>query len=226
LNDTTHFFDYAVGGATTGDMLSIVNTVFLPSKPTLDSDALFVVWGGANDFVSFDQATADNATNNILSILGGLYNQGARHFLVPNMPILGIEPQYAGLTLAEKQAAVLTSIYFDTTLQNQIGNLAYASDVKIFNSADFLIQLALNSSAAGLTNITDACFDGVNVCSTPDSYLFWDNLHPTAYVHALTGIALLAAVDAVPEPSSLALFLTGFILIVVNRRKRTTVQHS
>jgi len=63
----------------------------------------------------------------------------------------------------------------------------------------------------GLTNVTGACFTGyVGIpgvqCSTPDEYLYWDRIHPSAVAHQHLGQAMLLAVQ-VPEPASLAMVL-------------------
>ncbi|MDQ3125550.1 MAG: autotransporter domain-containing protein, partial [Pseudomonadota bacterium] len=47
-----------------------------------------------------------------------------------------------------------------------------------------------NPGAFGLTNVKDACFNGFTVCATPDTYLYWDGVHPTAAGHRL--LAMLA----------------------------------
>jgi outer membrane lipase/esterase len=39
--------------------------------------------------------------------------------------------------------------------------------------------------------VRDACFNGITVCATPDTYLYWDGVHPTAAGHRL--IAALAS---------------------------------
>ena len=48
----------------------------------------------------------------------------------------------------------------------------------------------LGPNVLGLTNVTAPCFNGVTVCADPDSYLYWDGVHPTAAGHRL--IAMLA----------------------------------
>ena len=50
--------------------------------------------------------------------------------------------------------------------------------------------ISANPGAFGLTNVKDTCFNGVTVCATPDSYFYWDTVHPTA-----TGHRLLAALS-------------------------------
>src|SRR4051794_30150684 len=60
----------------------------------LASSALFVVWGGPDDFLSPSPldvtpiAVANRAVSNIVGIVTGLRSLGAQHILVPGMPDL------------------------------------------------------------------------------------------------------------------------------------------
>ena len=65
----------------------------LPAIGPIDPDALFVLWGGPNDLaISPSLATAEAAADNIAAALDTLYLAGARRFLVPAMPDLGLTP--------------------------------------------------------------------------------------------------------------------------------------
>ncbi len=64
-----------------------------------------------------------------------------------------------------------------------------------------------NPSAFGLTDVTDPAIlapPGTNV----DKFLFWDDVHPTAAAGIIIGDAAYKATST-PEPSSVALLLTG-----------------
>jgi phospholipase/lecithinase/hemolysin len=54
------------------------------------------------------------------------------------------------------------------------------------------------------------------VCGTPATYLFWDQLHPSA-----TGQQLIAdaAFDVVPEPATFAVLATGLGMLLLLRRQ-------
>ena len=68
-------------------------------------------------------------------------------------------------------------------------------------------------------NVTNACFNGTSVCSNPDSYLFWDGIHPTAAGHRLIADAAFNVL-AVPEPETYALMLAGMSLLAWRVRRR------
>ena len=108
--------NHAVGGATTGvGNLLDGGTVTTPSArggmtTQLDdtiaglntADALFIVWGGPNDFLTPDPTdvypfgVAGRAITNLVSIVHRLKNDGAVHILVPGLPDLGLTPFYRG----------------------------------------------------------------------------------------------------------------------------------
>ena len=76
----------------------------------------------------------------------------------------------------------------------------------------------------GFANTEDACLPTLGPfpigapCADPDSYLFWDDIHPTAKAHKILGDAMFAAV--VPEPQSLLLIALSLGGIAMVRRRR------
>ncbi len=67
--------------------------------------------------------------------------------------------------------------------------------------------IALDPSAFGFTNVTDAC--GAIVGANCSTYEHWDGIHPTAAAHMVIANEFLA-VAAVPEPSTWAMMILGF----------------
>jgi phospholipase/lecithinase/hemolysin len=59
---------------------------------------------------------------------------------------------------------------------------------------------------------------GTTVCATPNQYLFWDDLHPTAAGHAIVGADALAL--ETPEPGSILLVGAGLLGLVGVRRAK------
>jgi phospholipase/lecithinase/hemolysin len=54
---------------------------------------------------------------------------------------------------------------------------------------------------------------------TPDSWLFWDGIHPTAACHRMIADAAYN-VAAVPEPETYAMLLAGLGLLGLAARRR------
>ena len=101
--------------------------------------------------------------------------------------------------------------YFNGRLQAGL-----PAGVTYFDTAALLREIYSRPAAYGLTNVTDACL--ATGCTTPDTYLFWDDFHPTARVHEITGQQFAEA--AVPEPATALLGLTALALGIAARRVR------
>jgi cholinesterase len=226
--------DFAFGGATTGignyfdggsqtsvghlglpgmqeELASPPSTALL-SSPIVPS-ALFVVWGGANDFLV--GGSIATAVGNIDSIVSTLETAGAKHILVPGIPDMGLTPDFLGDPLA-----TLYSESFNTLLQ---ATLPFgATYVDTFN---LLHQIDADPAAYGFTNVTQPCLaaDLSSQCTDPNEYLFWDGFHPTT---AADAILAKTFADAVPEPSSFILLgsgLSSLAVLVRQRRRRSTL---
>jgi len=188
--------------------LELAASAPLLSSP-LTSTGLFVVWGGANDYLTGGPATV--AAADIDSIVSALESDGVQHILVPGMPDLGLTPDYYG-----DASATAYSQQFNALLQSSLP--AGATYVDTFN---LLHQIVNDPAAYGLTDVTDACFNGVTVCANPNQYLFWDGFHPTTTADAIVAQDFTAAAAA-PEPSTVLLLSSGIpgLLMVMRRRSR------
>lgn len=234
--------DYAYGGALTGtdnqfqsvnplvantglkSQVSNFTSGLAGSGQSADASALYVVWGGGNDFLSviptgnFSNigAVVTTAVTNLVTEVGSLYASGARDFLVPLLPDLGTT--FYGTSGAVPPALLnnLTAS-FNGALSTQLNVLKSASpglNLTIFDVPTFLAGVRTDMAAAG-ANVTDRCWTGDyagaggTLCTNPDQYYLFDKVHPTAFVHEAVGNAFAAAV---PEPATQGLMLVGLIL--------------
>jgi phospholipase/lecithinase/hemolysin len=132
IGATTGLGNYADGGTTTtsglislpGMQAQLAATQALLS-PYLSS-GLFVVWGGANDFLApspLDLTPLDvvnRAISNDLGIVASLGLLGAQNILVPGMPDLGLTPYFQSLgPVAAAQASALTDV-FNAAIQSNL----------------------------------------------------------------------------------------------------------
>jgi outer membrane lipase/esterase len=164
-----------------------------------DADALYIVWGGPNDLrkvvmagTTDPDAEAQTAVNNLAAVIRRLADAGAKIFLVPNLPNLGQTPESRVLGPEAMALATDLSTRFNTALKTALDTIEMVSNVTIFRLDVFtLLEEAMaNPAAFGFTNVTDPCltggpFMGGRLCATPEAYLFWDAIHPTAAAHAI-----------------------------------------
>jgi len=208
--------DYSYGFATTAggtslftfgpsDSLSVnVNNIgrqitdYLAKHPKIDKKTLFVVWGGANDILSATstddvlKAAVDQSLN-----VQRLINAGASQFIIPNLPPLGAIPRLNSSPVTSIPATQ-ASILYNATLA---AGLAILRDfnpgrhIDLFQLDVFSLftQIIASPPSYALVNVTDSS-QGIYTIN-PDTYLFWDDLHPTTRGHnilALTAAKLIA----------------------------------
>ena len=239
---TDNFRGYAVGGATTGignvgdgGNATSSGTFGLPGMrdelnsylgnlngAKADPNALYMVWGGADDFLTRDSPTA--AAQNIAGYVSELAGAGARHFFVPNLPDLGATPSSIDNGPAFQAAARDFSLTFNSALDAQLNNLDTqfpSADILRFDTFSFVNSVIQDPAGHGLTDVTHSCLGGIGgliPCSDAGQHLFWDDFHPTTQAHLLLAGAFATAV---PEPEIFAMLTAGlFILGLASARRR------
>ncbi len=229
--------DYAYGGATTGAynantisgqttglLWQVDETKNYKYDPSSITDtSLVTLWAGANDFLqSIAQPTQDfsipTAMGNMTDALETLYGDGARNFLVPNLPNIGGSPALLA------QGGVASG---GATAWTEAFNSALAATLSIFE-----IQHDVNLYGVDIFKVFDACPVGDlsawevtsdrPIWTGTDTWgeLFWfDGFHPSSIGHQL--IYQEAAMAIVPEPATALLFGVGILgLAGTQRRKR------
>lgn len=202
-----------------------------------DATALYVVWAGANNLQDLINGLSGpsipdigGTVHDIATAVLGLYAEGARTFLIPNTPDLGLVPRVREAGPGAQFGAHALSVAFNAALaqaMNQLENdpLYSGLDILSFDTFSALNDVVAHAGTYGLSNTTDRCYTGDDenftgggtVCAQPDSYLFWDGIHPTAAVHAILGRQMLATV---PEPETPILVATALLALGFTARRQ------
>lgn len=232
LNNALQFRDLAIAGATTGTGGQLPNTGMLTQLAGFsaalggnpaDSGALYTVWGGANDLRAAAAggpaavgAAIAAAIGNLTSIVSTLHGLGAHNFLLPNMPDLGLTPE--AIIASRVAQATFASETFNTQLALAYSGLAAAwADEKFYYFDVMQAQRTLVGGAPGngFTDVSHSCL--ATAGCNPDTFVYWDNIHPTAITHQILGAQMLAAV---PEPQTVMLMAAGVLVLLGAARGR------
>jgi phospholipase/lecithinase/hemolysin len=212
--------DFAYGGAETGqEPLHDASPIDLPSQlaqfliddPHPKANALYTLTIGANDLLDAipvyatdpGSAIADvqAAVGNEISFISSLADDGAKNFLIMNVPDLGKTPDEVGDTA---NATYLSSLY-DTDLASSLQTLSAADHLNVYLLDAFTLidQGVADPAKYGFKNVTTPVWTGdyenplsgtLNAYGkAQNNYLFFDHLHPTSHGHEILADAGLKA---------------------------------
>lgn len=230
--------NFAFGGAQTGffgagetgelipGILTQVNVfaadLFQANKPA-DPDALYIIWGGANDYQIVLDANPQESVSNLTQAVEILYSVGARNFLVPKLPDLGTTPR----ALSPNPPIAASILTQRTEEHNRFLDAAFAKlnllpDIEIVSlDVNVLFEPILaNPTDFGFTGlVSESCLQGdplttgladLSSCNNPNEKIFWDFIHPTTATHKIIADFVLETLESgfeptstVPEPRSL-----------------------
>ena len=178
------------------------------------NSTLFMLLGGLNDHPTRPTgASPAEIAAATISQVTTLYGLGARLFDIAQVPSL--VPAFAD------SAANVNPVF--RSLVPQLQTEFPGATIRLGNwGADYDAILS-SPSAYGITNTTDPCYNFATngpACSTPNTYFYYYNSHPSAAVHQIVGSELVAEADAIPEPYSFVLLGTGLIASLLISRKR------
>ncbi|BAZ68742.1 MAG: SGNH/GDSL hydrolase family protein [Pelatocladus maniniholoensis HA4357-MV3] len=218
--------NYAFAGSSSGLGNALVPKSLLPgvlgqiglftrslreSSQSADPDALYIVWGGGNDYVFGNVTDVSQPIANLSRSVALLAITGAKNIMVANLPDLGKLPS----TSNQSNSSQLTAL-------SQQHNIALAASLKTLSTIpgvniipvdvnSLFIKLQTSPSQFGLTNVTDACLIGdlddiaqgnFSICTNqgknPDEFLFWDGVHPTTRTYSILAETALDMLDDQP----------------------------
>lgn len=173
-----------------------------------DPNALYTVWGGANDlFFHLNGLTTQqqflSAAAQQVGLVGTLHNAGARYILVPTIPDVGRTP--FGLSQGAAGSAGISALAggYNQTL---FGGLAQAGlRVIPLDTFNLLREVSASPAAFGISNVTlPACGATSSlICSpanypagAPSSFAFADGVHPTPAAHEIIADYTVSVLEA------------------------------
>ena len=204
--------NFAFGGATAGGSnalppsLGVQLALFQQRGITPARTDLFTVLAGPNDLIPVltaattptNPAALDtagfNAAQSVATNVQALIGLGAKNLVVAGMPNLGATPRSlasGGPGGAGAAFGLRASNAFNNQLRSRLGSIAgAAADVNLLyvDLQGIVDRLVLDYRAFGYANGTNyylaPAAQGGGV-GDPNSYIFWDDIHPTAKTHAL-----------------------------------------
>ena len=217
--------NYAYGFATTGtgtgaftfgpsDSLSVdvenmgqQITDYLATKPKINNSTLFVVWGGANDLIhaTSANAVATAAIEEAVDIQR-LIQAGATQFLVLNLPPLGLIPRLNGSPVTSVPATMAAEVFngYLASGLSALHDFYPGRHVHLFQVDVFTLFNGIAAAPADFSLVNVTASSQGNPSVNPDTYLFWDDLHPTTRGHNWVAAAALRAL-ASPQCDSLGM---------------------
>jgi phospholipase/lecithinase/hemolysin len=225
---------------------------FEDQNKTFDPDtSLFTVWFFPNDLLWYNStlpnslpgtytgnpgpeigppagfsAVVGNAINNIVGTITKLADSyGARHFLVPNSPLIGNTPEFAGTP--QQNVLNQLSAGFNNSLQTNLNLLSSQRpelDIIQFQTDDLQQEILSNPSLFGFIDVTTRCITNTscvtNTGGAATEWFYWDGTHPTTTGHQFFAQRMYQQVyQPVPGPLPFMGIAAGFAWSRQLRRK-------
>ena len=188
--------------------------IYLKDAPNYKwANSLFTVLIGGNDLVNYDR-TPESIIAKEQEGIEKLIVAGAKNILMLNVPELSKAPVFA-MRPAEDAVKVKANVadlnarlvVLRDAMQAKYGT---SLNIKLFDTMSVMNDMLANPAAYGITNTTQSCLDINEIASTtyayqqglranctdPNTFVFWDTLHPTTNTHRIIAEKVTAFVRA------------------------------
>lgn len=177
-----------------------IHVLFIGGNDMVDALVMLGSGAGFQDVLIRLAATVGAVDGNLQRLI----DAGARRFVLMNVPDVGMVPAVAspgGKALMscfaemvnEGGTSACPNIPVTLQLPDSLGSIgarlaSQGFDVTAVDTFAFIRAIGAVPASFGFANVTDACVTPLLApydCAEPDSYLFWDGLHPTKATHRL-----------------------------------------
>ncbi|WP_174279111.1 SGNH/GDSL hydrolase family protein [Sphingomonas bacterium] len=235
--------NYAVGGSTVATFFanqippdlgfqitgyyepSTLTTSPLARRAAIDANSLVLITSGGNDVRDYGFPGAPSPLDTVTALRTDLtrliMTDGARNIIVVGLPDVGQIPSIYGT--AAQANATLASTGLNTqyssivdSFQQQLGT---SGSIRLFDLATLQTSIQDHPADYGLDPalVHSSCVATGGLASDCAGYLYYDGIHPTAYVHGLIAQAIVASI---PDPTTWAMMIVGFGLTGATLRRR------
>lgn len=163
---------------------------------------LVIEWSGANDLILANQHPSEEAAElaveaRKMNVEVLIREGGYRHFILFNLPDLSLTPRYQAMSEALNQSAQHCSNYFNAKLDEacqELTELYPDCHIERFDVNALFSHVYENPEAYGFDpdkrhlpyiHSPDFILNKKERTSPATGYMFWDDVHPTADMHAV-----------------------------------------
>lgn len=219
--------NYAYGGATVNnayihahstsldaDVPSVSDQIaqYINDQEVLCEDRLHIVFAGYNDYWWYayrNYTTSDgqdfnltnvytNVATDIVRQMWTLYDNGARIFLIGNVPNMS---SWAEVSLQTQEVLDTYDVLVNghnTLLSSLLSDFELEINDAIvyhFNAFDAFDSINLHKDFFGIQNVEEPCHPNESdTCADIFSYKFWDYYHPTTHAHHIASMTALECI--------------------------------
>lgn len=189
------------------DVTSQIIDFLSDSNWQADPDALYVLEGGANDFIRLDDKAVIVADTLQAFVMLEMY--GAKHIVLVNMPDWGKTPRVImGYRLGLLPPGVTPAIvsagcaaFNQAVLANLPGCTFPGVKLTIADMFQFLGTASAPFNACGFTH-TQEPYLLMGAGTNPNEWLFWDDIHPTTRGHECFANSVIQSLVRIYSPGN------------------------
>lgn len=162
------------------------------------AETMVIEWSGGNDLITVNKKPTEHearlAVEARMENITKLIESGYRRFVLFNLPDLSLTPRFQGASAEVKQEISQVCVRFNDMLRNKAVELKALHPevhIDVFDVSRVFHDVYHEPQKYGLKNITEPFVKSPYYHPEQEGampsheYMFWDEIHPTAHMHAL-----------------------------------------